>query len=317
MRQYVARRLLFGLIVIWGVSVMIFFLMRFLPGEAVYMVLGEDVSADPKLVAAVKARLGLDKPVHEQYLVWISGVLRGDMGKSLQTDEPVVQQILARLPVTLELGVLSTILGIVIAIPIGVISALRQDTRIDYVLRVSCIILLAMPAFWVGTMLLVFPSIWFKWVPPLGYTEFFQDPKVNLTQLAFPVFVLATHFSTAIMRLTRSSLLEVLRQDYIRTAWSKGLRESVVVARHALKNAMIPVVTVIGLHMGRLVGGTVLLESIFSLPGVGRLFLESVIVRDYTQVQAIVLLFALVFTIANILVDITYGWLDPRIKLSR
>ena len=316
MRQYVARRLLFGVIVIWGAGAIIFFLMRFLPGDAVFAVLGEDVSANPKMLAAVRARLGLDKPVHEQYLVWMSGVFRGDMGKSLQTDEPVVKQILARLPVTLELGLLSAILGVVIAIPIGVISALRQDTWLDYVLRVSCIILLAMPAFWVGIMLLVFPSMLFHWVPPLGYTEFFKDPKVNLIQVAFPVFVLATHFTAAIMRLTRSSLLEVLRQDYIRTAWSKGLRESVVVARHALKNAMIPVVTVIGLSMGRLVGGTVILENIFSLPGVGRLFLDSVINRDYPQVQAIVLFFALAFTIANIVVDITYGWLDPRIKLK-
>jgi len=316
MRQYIARRLLFGLIVLWGAGIIIFFLMRFLPGDAVYMVLGEDVSADPRALDALRVRLGLDKPIHEQYLVWMSGVLRADLGKSLQTDEPVVGQIISRLPVTLELMALSTLLGVVIAIPVGVISALRQDTRLDYILRVITISLLAMPAFWIGTMLLVFPSIWFRWIPPLGYTEFFQDPISNLIQVGFPVFVLATHFSTSIMRLTRSSLLEVLRQDYVRTAWSKGLRERVVVARHALKNAMIPVVTLIGIHMGRLLGGTVILESIFSLPGVGRLFLEAVINRDYPQVQATVLFYALVFIIANLVVDITYGWLDPRIKFQ-
>jgi len=314
MQQYIARRLLFGVIVFWIVGVFIFFLVRFLPGDAVYMLMGEDVTADPKAIAAVRKQLGLDKPIHEQFFAWAGGVFKGDLGSSLRTGEPAVQRILGRLPVTFELMALAMVFGILIAIPVGVLSAIRQDSALDNTLRVVSITLLAMPAFWIGTMLLVFPSIWFQWVPPLGFTNFWQNPGDNLLQVAFPVFVLATHLSVSMMRMMRSSLLEVFRQDYIRTAFAKGLKEAVVVGRHALKNALIPVVTLAGLSVGRLLGGTVILESIFSIPGVGRLFLEAVTNRDYTQVQAIILFYALVFVVMNLIVDIMYAWLDPRIK---
>lgn len=313
MRQYILRRLVFGLMVLWGVSVIVFLLMRLLPGDAVIVLLGEELTTREQ-IEAVRTKLGLDKPIHTQYFVWVKDILRGNLGRSLQTDEPVLGRIMERLPVSLEIALLAMATAIMIAIPVGVISAIRQDTTLDYSLRLVSITGLSTPSFWLGTILLVLPSIFFQWVPPLGFVNFFEDPLGNLQQVVFPVMVLGFTLSAGVMRLTRSALLEVLRQDYIRTAWSKGLREFSVISRHALKNALIPVVTLWGVQIGRLLGGTVILETIFSLPGIGRLTLEAITNRDYTQVQANVLFFALIFFTSNLIVDITYGWLDPRIK---
>jgi len=299
--------------VLWGVSVIVFLLMRLLPGDAVIVLLGEELTTREQ-IEAVRTKLGLDKPIHTQYFVWVKDILRGNLGRSLQTDEPVLGRIMERLPVSLEIALLAMATAIMIAIPVGVISAIRQDTTLDYSLRLVSITGLSTPSFWLGTILLVLPSIFFQWVPPLGFVNFFEDPLGNLQQVVFPVMVLGFTLSAGVMRLTRSALLEVLRQDYIRTAWSKGLREFSVISRHALKNALIPVVTLWGVQIGRLLGGTVILETIFSLPGIGRLTLEAITNRDYTQVQANVLFFALIFFTSNLIVDITYGWLDPRIK---
>ncbi len=287
--------------------------MRLLPGDAVIVLLGEELTTREQ-IEAVRTKLGLDKPIHTQYFVWVKDILRGNLGRSLQTDEPVLGRIMERLPVSLEIALLAMATAIMIAIPVGVISAIRQDTTLDYSLRLVSITGLSTPSFWLGTILLVLPSIFFQWVPPLGFVNFFEDPLGNLQQVVFPVMVLGFTLSAGVMRLTRSALLEVLRQDYIRTAWSKGLREFSVISRHALKNALIPVVTLWGVQIGRLLGGTVILETIFSLPGIGRLTLEAITNRDYTQVQANVLFFALIFFTSNLIVDITYGWLDPRIK---
>ncbi len=314
MRQYIIRRLAYGLLVLWGLSLIVFVLMRLLPGDAVLLLLGEDASVSPEKVAKVRAQLGLDKPIHEQYVRWMGGVVRGDFGRSLQTGGPVLPRLLGRLPVTLELMLLAMILGALISLPVGVFSAVRQDSAWDNILRFTSITILAMPAFWIGTMLLVFPSIWFRWAPPLGFTEFFRDPRANLIQVMWPVSVLGTHLAVALMRMIRSSMLEVMRQDYIRTARAKGLIETMVISRHALKNAMIPVVTLAGGNVGRLLGGTVILEVIFSIPGIGRLFLEAVNQRDYTQVQVIMLFYGVVFFTVNLLVDLTYAWFDPRIR---
>ena len=304
---------MWGLVVLWGVSVIVFVLIRLLPGDTVYLLLGENVTTKEQ-ADVLRAKLGLNKPMWRQYADWTAGVLRGDFGRSLQTDEPVLQKILKRVPISLEIAILAMTLAILIAIPIGVISAIRQDTSLDYSLRVLAILGLSLPSFWVGTILLVMPSIWFHWVPPLGFSSLMEDPLKNLQQIVFPVIVLAFLLSATVMRLSRSSLLEVMRQDYIRTAWAKGLRERVVVARHALKNAMIPVITLWGVQMGNLLGGTVILETIFSIPGLGRLTLEAINFRDYTQVQGNILFYALVFFLANLFVDIAYAWVDPRIK---
>lgn len=313
MREYLVRRALYGVVVLWGVSVIIFLLIRLIPGDAVYLLFGEEVFTQAQ-VDELRIVLGLNKPMWRQYTDWTWGVVRGDFGTSLQTGEPVLARIMKRLPISLEITFLSMGLGMLMAIPIGVISAIRQDTGLDYSLRVVAIVGLSIPSFWLGTILLVMPSVWWHWVPPLGFASLIDDPWKNLQQIAFPVVVLSLILSAGVMRLARSSLLEVMRQDYIRTAWAKGLDEKTVVVRHALKNAMIPVVTLWGVQMGRLLGGTVILESIFSIPGLGRLTLEAIMIRDYTQVQGNIMFYALIFFVINLLVDITYAWIDPRIK---
>ncbi len=315
MREYIVRRLLYGLATLWGVSIIVFFLVRLIPGDAVYLLLGEEVRSKEQ-ADALRHELGIDKPILNQYVDWTLGILRGNFGNSLYDGNPVFGRIMKRIPISLEIAILALMLGILLAIPIGVISAIRQDTGLDYVLRVLAILGLSLPSFWLGTALLVMPSIWWHWVPPLGFAQFTDDPVKNLQQIAFPVAVLAIIQSAAVMRLARSSLLEVMRQDYIRTAWAKGLRERVVIARHGLKNAMIPVVTLWGVQMGNLLGGSVILESIFSIPGLGRLTLEAITIRDYTQVQGNILFFALIFFTMNLLVDILYAWIDPRIKYT-
>ncbi len=287
--------------------------MRLLPGDAVYIQLGETLTTR-EAIEKVRAQLGLNKPIHEQYITWMWGVVRGDMGTSPRTGEKVFQLIMDRFPVSLQIALMAMALAIVIAIPIGVISAIRQDTPVDYGLRLLSIAGLSVPSFVLGTSILILASLWFQWIPPLGYVTLFENPGRNLLQVGFPVLVLGFDLSASVMRMSRSSLLEVLRQDYIRTAWSKGLKEQAIIARHALKNALIPVVTIWGVQVGRLLGGTVILETIFSVPGVGRLTLEAINNRDYMQVQANVLFFAVIFFISNLVVDITYAWLDPRIK---
>lgn len=312
MQTYVLQRLLFAVPVLILVSVAVFFLIRVVPGSAVDIQLG--ASRDPADREKLERQLGLDKSIPEQYLIWLKGLATGDLGESFTRKQDVTEILKARVPVTLEMALMGTVLALAMALPIGVIAAIRQDSLLDHGVRFISILGLAIPGFWLATLIITLPAIWWNTTVPLTFTPFFRDPVANLHQMIFPALTLGVAQSAILMRLTRSSMLEVLRQDYIRTAWSKGLRERIVVARHALKNALIPVVTVLGLQFSVLLGGTVIQETIFNFPGLGRAVIESMTARDYPVLQAVVLLFATVYVIMNLLVDLSYSLLDPRIR---
>jgi len=312
MSRYVIRRLLLLVVTLFGVSVFVFGLIRLLPGDAVTMLLQDYAYAEN--LDALRAKLGLDRPVYVQYWEWLGKVLRGDLGQSLRSRQPIVDELVRRLPITAELGLLAMLIGLFISIPVGVLSAVRQDTVTDYLARGVAVAALAIPGFWLGTLVITFPSIWFRWTPPLQYTPLHVDPVKNLTHVIIPAAILGIGLSGTLMRLTRATMLEVLRQDYIRTAWAKGLAWRVVIFRHALKNALIPVVTVLGLQVSVLVGGSVVMEQLFVIPGMGRYLLEAIQYRDYPVVQALNLVFALVILLSNLAVDIVYAYLDPRIQ---
>jgi peptide/nickel transport system permease protein len=314
MHRYLARRLVLVIPTLIGVTIVVFALVRLLPGDAVTMLLQEYAYA--KDADEMRAKLGLDRPGPVQYAEWAGGVLRGDFGTSLRSKTPVSEELLKRLPVTTELGLLALMLGLAIAVPVGVISAARQDRPIDYAARSTAIALLAIPGFWLGTLVITFPSLWWQWTPPLRYTSFFDDPMKNLGHMLIPAIILALGLSGGLMRLMRAQMLEVLRQDYVLTAAAKGLAEWATVTRHALKNAFIPVLTLLGLQVAILVSGTVVLESIFVLPGMGRYLLEAVQYRDYPVIQAINLVFATVIVLTNLVVDVCYAWLDPRVRYN-
>ena len=314
MHPYLARRLLLVIPTLLGVSLVVFSLVRLLPGDAVAM-LQQDY-AYGRDANELRARLGLDRPVHVQYFEWLGNVLQGNLGTSLHTNQPVTNEIFNRLPVTAELGVMAIVIGLLIAIPVGVISAVRQDTRTDYLARGTAIAMLAIPGFWLGTLIITMPSIWWQWTPPLRYTRLWDDPGKNLGQMIFPAIILGIALSGTVMRLTRAQMLEVLRQDYVRTAAAKGLDELAVVVRHTLRNAFIPVLTLLGLEVAIVVGGAVVIENVFALPGMGRYLLEGIQYRDYPVIQAVNLIFATVIVLANLLVDLLYGWFDPRVRYS-
>lgn len=319
MRQYVIQRLLLFLPVLAGVSVIIFVIMRVLPGDVARTVLvgagGEGVVTEQAL-RDVRERLGLDKSLPQQYLDWISGVARFDFGKSFKTGTPIVDEIAQRLPITFELAILTALVATAIAVPVGTISAIHQDKWIDYVLRSLTILGLAAPSFWIGVLTVIALVRLFNWIPPIGFVTAWDDPGKNLQQMIWPAVGLGYHYAAVIARMTRSSMLEVLRQDYIRTAWAKGLREQVVVYRHALKNSLLPVITVIGIQFALLLGGTVIMETIFAVPGMGRTFVDAIAFRDYPMVQACVVVFAMLILLANLAVDLLYAWLDPRVGLE-
>ncbi|MER3398010.1 MAG: glutathione ABC transporter permease GsiC [Chloroflexota bacterium] len=312
MTRYLVRRLLLLAVTLFGVSVFVFGLIRLLPGDAITMLLQDYAYAEN--LDALRAKLGLDRPVYIQYWDWLSKVLRGDLGQSLRSRQPVVDELVRRLPITAELGILAMFVGLAISIPVGVLSAVKQDTFTDYVARGVAVAALAVPGFWLGTLVITFPSIWFRWTPPLQYTPLHVDPVKNLSHVIIPAAILGIGLSGTLMRLTRATMLEVLRQDYVRTAWAKGLAWRVVIFRHALKNALIPVVTVLGLQVSVLVGGSVVMEQIFVIPGMGRYLLEAIQYRDYPVVQALNLVFALVILLSNLVVDVVYAYLDPRIQ---
>ena len=317
MHQYIARRFLTAIPVLLGVSIIIFVIMRIVPGDVALAVMGGGEAAatiSEEDLAAMRHRLGVDRPYHEQYFAWIGGLLRLDAGMSLWTETPVVDEISQRLPLTIELASLAVILSVCIAIPVGILSAIRQDTWMDYVFRVFTIGGLAVPDFWLGTLVVLFLVLWFSWLPPVGFAGLLDDPWKNVQQMIWPATILGYRFSAVMARMMRSCMLEALRQDYIRTAWSKGLRERAVIFRHALKNAVLPVITIAGNELGYLLGGAVVMETIFSLPGVGRALVDSVFHRDYPVVQVIILMVAMVFVFVNLAVDLLYGWLDPRIR---
>jgi peptide/nickel transport system permease protein len=314
MRTYVARRILQGLLVLWLVSLLIFSLVRILPGDAVIMQLDQAAAPTPDVLKRARQELGLDRPFLAQYRTWMTSAVQGDLGRSLISRRPVTQELLKRVNLTTHLAVLSVIVALLIALPIGILAAVRQDTASDYFGRLFAILGLSLPDFWLATVVITFLAIWFQWLPPIGFAPLWQDPVRCLSQLLIPALIIGARLAAVSMRMTRSSLLEVLRQDYVRTARAKGVRERAVIVRHALKNAFIPVVTVIGQQFSVLLGGTVIVEVIFLQPGVGSLMLDAVLLRDYTLIQGAVLFFAGVIVVTNLLVDLSYAWLDPRIR---
>ncbi len=316
MRTYVAKRLLLIVPTLLGVASLVFVIMRVIPGDVTLLILGGDQAGriDPAQIAAMKRRLGIDQPLLVQFGTWLWGVLRFDFGTSLWSGRPVVEELLIRLPLSLELAFAATLVSVLIAIPCGMLSAVRQDTWVDYVIRVISIGGLAIPSFWVGILCILFLVIYFGWGPPLEYTPPWVDPWANFQQMVWPVVTVGYRYAAVTTRMTRSTVLEVLREDYIRTAWAKGLRERAIVVRHALKNAMLPVITLIGTEFAFLIGGLVVTETVFTLNGVGRFVVDAVARRDYPVVQALVFLIAFGFVIVNLLVDLTYAWFDPRIR---
>jgi peptide/nickel transport system permease protein len=314
MRMYIARRFLHGLLVLWLVSLVIFSLVRILPGDAVIMQLDQAAAPTPEILARARQELGLERPFLVQYRSWITSAVQGDLGRSLITRRPVTQELLKRINLTSHLAVMSIIVAMLIALPIGVLSAVKQDTASDYMARFLAILGLSLPDFWLATVIITFLAIWVQWIPPIGFAPLWEDPARCLGQLLIPALIIGARLAAVSMRMTRSSLLEVLRQDYIRTARAKGARERAVIVRHALKNAFIPVITVIGQQFSVLLGGTVIVEFIFLQPGVGSLMLDAVLLRDYTLIQGAVLFFAVVIVVTNLLVDLSYAWLDPRIR---
>jgi peptide/nickel transport system permease protein len=313
--RYLIRRLVLLVPTLLGVSIVVFVLVRLLPGDAVTLQL-QDARTTAADEAALRAQLGLDRPMYVQYVDWLGTLARGDLGHSFKSHQPVVGELGKRLPVTAELGVLALLIAALLATTVGVISAVKQDTATDYAARSTAIGLLAIPGFWLGTLVVTLPSVWWHWTPPLQYVRLLDDPGRNLVIVILPALILGLGLSGGLMRLIRTQMLEVLRQDFIRTASAKGLAEHAIVIRHALKNAFIPALTVMGLQVGLLVSGTVVLESIFVLPGMGRYLLESVQARDYPAIQGLNLLFATVIVFTNLIVDLLYGWLDPRVRYA-
>lgn len=316
MHTYILKRLILTVPVLLGVTVLTFVIMRVMPGDAAIAIMtsGGQGGASQSDLARVRAELGVDKPVHIQYLNWMWSLVRLDLGKSWHSGRPIVEEIKLRFPVTFELAVLTVMVSVLIALPVGVISALRQDSVVDYVFRAVSIFGLTMPSFWTGTLILFFLVVWFNWFPPMGFTGFFENPLVNLQQIMWPALAVGYYLSAYLARMTRSTMLEVLRQEYIRTAWSKGLRERAVVIRHALKNTLLPVVTLAGIQIAVALEGSVVAESIFMLPGMGLALVSAIQLRDYPVIQTFMLVLTLIVMVVNLLVDITYGWLDPRIR---
>jgi peptide/nickel transport system permease protein len=316
MQAYLARRLLALIPALFFASLIVFVIVRLVPGSVIDMMLSQnDVGADKLSRDQLIATLGLDRPMWLQYFHWISGILlHGDFGRSLWQNTPVAELLGARLPITFQLGFMALIVALTIALPIGIYSAIRQDTAGDYLTRSFSILMLAVPSFWMGTMVMVFPSIWWGWSPQVNFVPFTVDPVQNLKQMILPALILGTSLSAITMRLTRTMMLEVLRQDYIRTAWAKGLSEPLVVVRHALRNAMIPVVTLIGLQAPILIGGAVIVEQIFVIPGMGLLLLDAISQRDYPIITGVALIIGLSVMLINLAVDLSYGLLDPKVR---
>ena len=314
MRTYIARRILQGLLVLWLVSLLVFSLVRILPGDAVIMQLDQAAAPTPEVLKRARQELGLDRPFLAQYRTWMAGAAQGDLGRSLITRRPVTQELLKRINLTIHLAVLSSIIALLIALPIGVLSAVRQDTASDYLGRLFAILGLSLPDFWLATVAITFLAIWFQWLPPIGFAPLWEDPARCLSQLLIPALIIGARLAAVSMRMTRSSLLEVLRQDYIRTARAKGARERAVILRHALKNAFIPVVTLLGPMFAAVGTGSFFVESIFRVPGMGRFFVLSMTGRDYPMIMAVVLSYGAFLAVMNLLVDLAYGALDPRIR---
>ncbi len=316
MLRYLARRLLLSIPVLWGVTLIVFIAIRLVPGDALVAKMQGEFSAKPEQMARMRVELGLDVPAPIQYVVWLGGVVHGDLGTSMNTFRPVSTEILSRVPITAELAALSLLFGMLFAVPVGVVSAVFQDTWIDYLGRIMSMLALSVPSFVIASALILFPALWWDYFPPLGLAQVTQNPLENLQQVLPAALALGAILTGGIMRMTRSGALEVLRSDHVRTARAKGLPEAAVVWRHVLKGALVPVVTLAGSDFGRLLGGTVIIESIFAFPGIGLLTLTSIQLRDYTQLQGNVLFIATVVVFFNLVVDLLYGIIDPRIRYA-
>lgn len=314
MGAYIVRRLAQMVPVLLLVSVIVFSLLHLIPGDPALAMLGDQ--ANPQAVAALHAKLGLDRPLPVQYLNWLGGVVRGDFGRSIRSNQPVSEAIAQRLPVTLELSIVSVAISLLIAIPAGIVAATKRNSRLDSTLTTFSMLGVSIPHFFMAILLIFAFSLHLGWLPPIGYKPILDDPVDNLKRMIMPAITLGTGLSAIVMRMTRSSLLEVLEKDYIRTARAKGLSEATTMRRHALKNALIPVVTIVGLQIGALLGGTIITETIFALPGIGRLLIDSIFQRDYPLVQGVVLFAALAYLLTNLLVDLEYAFLDPRIRYA-
>lgn len=315
MQRYIIKRIMAMVPTILGVMVIVFVLMRVIPGDAVEMRYSEEGTfVSEEMLVQERARLGLDQPIWRQFVKWIWGMVRLDFGISMWTGRPITYEIKIRLELSLQVAIMATFFATVIAIPLGTIAALKQDTWVDYVIRIFSIAGLATPSFWLGILMILMLLIYFKWLPPMIFTSLWKDPWANLSQLIWPALAVGYRYSATATRMTRSSVLEVMREDYIRTARAKGLWEKVVIIRHAMKNAMLPVITVIGLEFAFLIGGLVVTEQVFNLNGIGKLFVQSIAQRDYTMTQALVIVVAVTFIVVNFIVDILYAWLDPRIR---
>jgi peptide/nickel transport system permease protein len=319
MWKYIIRRIILTFPTIFLVLIIIFAMMRLIPGDAALLMAAgdEDIRANYEIYEALRHEMGLDRPIAVQFGDYVWRFVRyGDLGSSFWSDVPVMGQILSAMPITLELAIGATLIGVTLAIPWGVVAAIRQDQMGDYVPRVASVALLSAPSFWVGTLLIVIPAFTWGYLPALGYVSIFEDPFTNIQQFMFAWLALGTRLIGTTLRMTRSSMLEVLNQDYIRTARAKGLRERAVVYRHALKNSMIPVVTVIGGQLGTILGGSIIIESLFGLPGLGLLTIESIRSRDLPQVQGCLMVLALIVVLVNLVTDLYYSWLDPRIRYN-
>ena len=318
MTQYILRRLLLFIPTLLLVTGMIFTVLRIIPGDVAKLIVtaGGEGQFNETKYNEVRAQLKLDKPIPVQYAHWVSTAVRGDFGKSYWSKTGVREELMDRLPVTLELALIAPVLALLLGVPLGVISAVWQNSPVDYLARILSVTGLSVPHFWLGIVIILVLANYFSWVVPLRYAELWEDPATNLEQMLWPVVVLSTTFMALLARVTRSAMLEVLRSDYIRTARAKGLRGFAVVVRHGLRNAWLPIVTIFGAQLGGLISGAVVTERVFNVPGMGRYFIESVFVRDFPVVQAVVLLIAFAYLVVNLVVDLTYAWLDPRIRFS-
>jgi len=328
MRAYIIRRIALIIPTLLFVTIIVFLTVRFIPGSLIDLMasqaVGESDVTPEEIAEQIRQDLGLDQPVWKQYLLWLgawqqedgsySGILQGNLGKSLWSQRPILDEIVGKIPISIELGIIAITTALLIAFPIGIYSAIRQDTAGDYIGRSIAIFCMAVPGFWLATIIIVFPAVWWGWTPPMSYVPIVENFGENIKQFIIPALLMGMIMSGVTMRMTRTMMLEVLRQDYVRTAWSKGLRERVVVVRHALKNAMIPVITVIGLQLPVVIGGTVIMEQIFNLPGMGRLMIDALARRDYTIISGINIMMASVILLGNLLTDLTYAWLDPRVQ---
>ncbi len=320
MGNYALHRVFLFIPTLLLATILVFGLFWIVPGDAAMMLLTGDEDAAGKVtnedIDRLREKMGLNRPIHVQYSAWVWDLMKGDLGDSLWYKTPVLDDLKDRFPITIQLATMALLMAFVAAVPLGIISAVKQDTKIDYASRIFALIGIAMPSFWLGILMVYALAYWFEWLPPLEYANIWDDPWLNMQQLFFPALALAFHDMAFTARVTRSSMLEVLREDYMRTARSKGLREFTVIGRHALKNALMPVVTISGYQFGRLLGGVIIIESIFVIPGIGLFLVDAIIHRDFIVLQGVVLLAAATVLVLNLVIDLFYGVLDPRIRYS-